>query len=99
MNNACCNDLISDFCQPKYWIMTTNDWIGSLGVGLILIAYFCSTLNLISSHGRIFFLLNAVGGATASFASYLISYWPFVVLEGTWTVVSLIGLFKVKKGD
>jgi len=25
--------------------MNTNDWIGTIGVGLILIAYFCSTFN------------------------------------------------------
>jgi hypothetical protein len=31
------------------------------------------------------------------YASYLISYWPFVALEGTWSVVSLVGFFKAKK--
>jgi hypothetical protein len=77
--------------------MTTNDWIGSIGVGLILIAYFCSTLNWMSSHSRGYFLLNVAGAGMACFASYLISYWPFVVLEGTWTLVSLVGLMKAKK--
>ena len=77
--------------------MTTNDWIGSIGVGLILTAYFCSTLNWMSSHSRVYFLLNVVGAGMACFASYLISYWPFVVLEGTWTLVSLVGLMKAKK--
>jgi len=76
--------------------MNTNDWIGAIGVGSILIAYFCSTFKLISAHSRIFFLLNSVGAAMACYASYLISYWPFVVLEGTWTIVSLVGLIKEK---
>ena len=57
--------------------MNTNDWIGTIGVGLILIAYFCSTFNWMSRHSRIFFLLNTVGAAMACCASYLISYWPF----------------------
>jgi len=76
--------------------MNTNDWIGTIGVGLILIAYFCSTFNLISPQSRIFFLLNTVGAAMACLASYLISYWPFVALEGTWTIVSFVGLIKTK---
>lgn len=76
--------------------MNINDWIGTIGVSLILTAYFCSTFNWISAQSRIFFLLNIVGAAMACYASYLISYWPFVVLEGTWTMVSLIGLIKAK---
>jgi len=76
--------------------MNTNDWIGTIGVGLILIAYFCSTFNWISAHSRIFFLLNTVGAAMACSASYLIAYWPFVVMEGTWSIVSMIGFIKAK---
>jgi hypothetical protein len=77
--------------------MSYSDWIGTIGVAMILIAYFCSTFNLMSAQSRIFFLLNTVGAALACYASYLISYWPFAILEGTWTVVSLIGLVKAKK--
>jgi hypothetical protein len=76
--------------------MNPSDWIGTIGVGLILIAYFCSTFNWMSAHSRIFYSLNTIGAAMAFFASYLISYWPFFVLEGTWTVVSLIGWIKAK---
>jgi hypothetical protein len=77
--------------------MSFNDWIGTIGVGLILIAYFCSTFNWLSAHGRVFFLLNTIGASMSCFASYLINYWPFVVLEGTWAIVSLIGLIKAEK--
>lgn len=77
--------------------MNTTDWIGTAGVMLILIAYFCSTFNWMSAHSRIFFLLNAVGAAMTCYASYLISYWPFFVLEGTWTIVSVFGLLKAKR--
>jgi hypothetical protein len=76
--------------------MDVSDWIGTIGVGLILIAYFCSTFNWVSAHSRLFFLLNTLGAAMACYASYLISYWPFVVLEGTWTIVSVVGLIKAK---
>ena len=76
--------------------MSTSDWIGTIGVTLILIAYFCSTFKWMSPHGRIFFLLNTIGAAMTCFASYLISYWPFVVLEGTWAIVSLVGFVRAK---
>jgi hypothetical protein len=76
--------------------MSTSDWIGAIGVALTLVAYFCMSFKWMSAHSRIFFLLNTVGAAMTCFASYLSSYWPFVVLEGTWTVVSLIGLIRVK---
>jgi hypothetical protein len=79
--------------------MNQNDIIGAAGVGLILIAYFCSTFGFMSSKSRAYFLLNVVGAGLACYASYLISYWPFVILEGTWTVVSLIGLVKAENGN
>ncbi len=72
--------------------MNYNDWIGSIGVGLILCAYFASTFNFISGKSKLFFVLNIIGAALAWYASYLIAYWPFVILEGTWMLVSLIGL-------
>ena len=76
--------------------MHFNDLIGTIGVGLILLAYFCSTFKLMSAHGRMFFFLNTVGATLTCFASYLISYWPFFILEGTWAFVSIIGFAKAK---
>lgn len=77
--------------------MTFNDWIGTIGVFLILAAYFCSTFHWLSPQSRIFFALNTIGAGMSCYASYLISYWPFVVLEGTWTLVSLIGWIRAKE--
>ena len=74
--------------------MNYNDIIGTIGVGLILLAYFCNTFGIFKNNSRLFFVLNAIGGGLASYASLLINYWPFVILEGTWFIVSLIGLFK-----
>jgi hypothetical protein len=77
--------------------MNYNDWIGTAGVGLILIAYFCSTFKLINGNGRVYFLLNTLGAALACYASFLIHYYPFVILEGTWAAVSLIALIRSKE--
>jgi hypothetical protein len=74
--------------------MNTNDLIGTVGVGLILLAYFCNTFGWLNGKSKMFFLLNIVGAGLACYASYLIDYWPFVVLEGVWFVVSVVGLMK-----
>jgi hypothetical protein len=77
--------------------MTYNDFIGIIGVGLILIAYFLSTARLIKSNGMPYYVVNIFGAGMACYASYLIAYWPFVILEGAWTLVSIYGLMKAMK--
>jgi len=74
--------------------MEFNDLIGTVGVGLILLAYFLSTFKLLSSTSTLFFLLNIVGAGLACYASWLIKYWPFVILEAVWCLVSIVGLIK-----
>ncbi|MBC7850766.1 MAG: hypothetical protein H7Y31_13580 [Chitinophagaceae bacterium] len=74
--------------------MEYNDIIGTIGVGLILLAYFCSTFKILPAEGRVFFMLNILGAGLACYASYLINYWPFVILEAVWCLVSMIGLFR-----
>ena len=76
--------------------MTISDWIGAVGVVLTLIAYFCSTFRVMEPNGRLFFFLNTVGATLTCLGSFMISYWPFFVLEATWAVVSLIGFIKAK---
>lgn len=77
--------------------MEYNDIIGSIGVGLILVAFFLNTEKLIPQNGKLYYILNVIGAALACYASFLINYWPFVILEGTWTLVSLYGLMKTMK--
>jgi hypothetical protein len=77
--------------------MAYNDIIGTIGVGLILLAYFCNTFKLIPENGRLFFLWNTIGAGLACYASWLISFWPFIVLEGVWCLVSVIALIRTFK--
>jgi hypothetical protein len=74
-----------------------NEITGTIGVGLILLAYMGSIFGLISVKSRLFFLLNIAGAGLACYASWLIGYWPFVILEGTWLLVSVIGLIRSYK--
>ncbi|MBL7745713.1 MAG: hypothetical protein JNN00_19735 [Chitinophagaceae bacterium] len=77
--------------------MHYNDIIGTIGVGLILLAFFLSTARWMDSNGKSYYVLNVTGAALACYASLLINYWPFVILEGTWTLVSIYGLMKTMK--
>ncbi len=72
--------------------MTTVDWIGFLGISQILIAYFLNVSGFLSTKSYAFMLLNLVGAAMACMASILIAYWPFIILEGIWALVSLMSL-------
>jgi hypothetical protein len=77
--------------------MSYDEIIGSIGVGLTLIAYFANIFLLIPKDGKLFFLLNILGSGLTCYASLLIKYWPFVILEGVWCLVSVIGFFRTKK--
>jgi len=77
--------------------MQYNDIIGTIGVGLILLAYFLNTAKMLERNKRAFYVMNIIGGAMAFYASFLIAFFPFVVLEGTWTLVSIYGLMKTMR--
>ncbi|HEY2721640.1 MAG TPA: hypothetical protein VGI82_07940 [Chitinophagaceae bacterium] len=77
--------------------MTYNDLMGTIGVGLVLFAYFLNTLKYIPVNGKLFYVLNSVGGALSCYAALLINFWPFVILEAVWTLVSIYGLMKTMK--
>ncbi|MBI2730417.1 MAG: hypothetical protein HYX40_06660 [Sphingobacteriales bacterium] len=74
--------------------MNYNDIIGAIGVGVTLLAYFFNIFSFIPKEGKLFFIMNIIGAALACYASLLINYWPFVILEGTWTLISIAGLLK-----
>lgn len=74
--------------------MSIADFTGILGVGLILLAYFMNIFSLMPKEGKLFFLMNIFGAGLACLASVMIHYWPFVILEGVWTLVSVVGLIR-----
>lgn len=74
--------------------LTTNDWIGFIGVTILLFAFLLNLMGKISKDGLPYILLNIAGAGLACLASYLINYLPFVLLEGTWSLVSIIALVR-----
>ena len=82
--------------------MNISDWLGFIGVFLILLAYFLNEINQITNKDIAFILLNLFGASLACLASILINYVPFIVLEAAWALVSLFSLinyFRVKPSN
>lgn len=74
--------------------MSASDAVGSLGVALMLLAFLLNLAGRLGTGDRAYQALNAVGAALACWASWRIAFWPFVVLEGTWFVVSAVALLR-----
>jgi uncharacterized protein with PQ loop repeat len=76
------------------FFMEYSTLIGSIGVSLLLLAFFFSLFKIISQESNAYLWLNLVGACIAAYASWLIHYIPFVVLECAWTMVALGGILK-----
>jgi hypothetical protein len=76
--------------------MTFIDLIGSSGVFLILLAYFLLLIHKLTRDSYIYLLMNASGAALACLASILLNYWPFIILEAAWTLVSVVALINLR---
>jgi hypothetical protein len=66
--------------------------VGSAGVALLLLAFFLNLFRYLRADGALYLVLNLVGAALACISSYLIDFMPFVLLEGTWSVVAAVAL-------
>ncbi|MFN8672801.1 MAG: hypothetical protein U0457_12065 [Candidatus Sericytochromatia bacterium] len=77
--------------------MNLTDWVGFIGVSILLVAYFLNLRDIIKKDSFSYLILNSLGAGIACFASILLKYIPFIILEGCWTIVSLFGLFNYLK--
>tara|TARA_R110000796_G_scaffold252631_3_gene389387 strand:- start:46064 stop:46303 length:240 start_codon:yes stop_codon:yes gene_type:complete len=77
--------------------MNTLDIIGFIGVFLILLAYILNVNGKLEKNDLSFILLNLIGASLACFASILMKYIPFILLEGVWALVSLLSLLKYRR--
>jgi multisubunit Na+/H+ antiporter MnhB subunit len=79
--------------------MDLSSWIGSTGVTLLLLVFLLNLFNKLRSDSAAYLLLNVAGAGLACVSSLLISFWPFVVLEGVWALASLFLLIKKLKRE
>jgi hypothetical protein len=74
--------------------MNAGEAIGTIGVSILLVAFALNLANKLKATSLMYLFLNVVGAALAGISSYLIQFWPFVVLESVWTISSLIMFIK-----
>lgn len=77
--------------------MSIGDWLGTIGVTLLLIAFALNVTGKLGSKSVAYLLLNISGSGLACICSYLIGFWPFVILELVWFLASLVALLKKEK--
>ncbi len=74
--------------------MDAATWIGSLGVALLLLAFFLSLFRFTAQDGFPCIGMNIAGSALACWSSWMIAFMPFVVLEAVWCLVATAALAK-----
>jgi len=68
--------------------------LGSFGVTLLLLAFFLNLFKIVTQDSRLYILLNILGAGISCYASYLIRYTPFIILEAVWGLVAVAALVK-----
>ncbi|MFW3145595.1 MAG: CBU_0592 family membrane protein [Thermoplasmatota archaeon] len=69
--------------------------IGSVGVGLLLLAFLLNLFKFVSQESKLYIILNILGAGVAMIASVMIWFVPFIVLELIWVMVGIAGLIRV----
>lgn len=78
--------------------MRFPDILASIGVIILLIAFLLNLYRKLSAKDKLYALMNFVGAGICCYSSYLIKFYPFVVLEAVWSLVALLSLFNVPRG-
>ena len=78
--------------------MKTPDILASIGVIILLIAFLLNLHKRMPAQSAAYKLMNFIGAGICCFSSWLIHFYPFVVLESVWAIVALLSLFNVPRG-
>ncbi|MGZ3873135.1 MAG: CBU_0592 family membrane protein [Mucilaginibacter sp.] len=78
--------------------MKVSDILASIGVVILLIAFLLNLYKKLPAQSKAYSLMNFIGAAICCLSSYLIRFYPFVILEGVWGAVALLSLFNVPRG-
>lgn len=76
---------------------STGEILGSLGVTILLIAFLMNLLKKWPQDSLPYISLNIIGAGLACASSIVIHFFPFIILEGTWMLVSIFALLKYFK--
>lgn len=75
-------------------MMSAANLFATAGVSLLLLAFVLDVFDWTADDSDLFLILNAVGASLACVGAWLAPFWPFVVLEGIWALVSVVGLVR-----
>jgi hypothetical protein len=71
--------------------------VGTVGVALLLIAFFMNLFGIVTAESRAYQAMNVVGAGISCYASYLIGFIPFVVLEAVWSAAALAAMMRGRR--
>ncbi|HQQ93923.1 MAG TPA: hypothetical protein PLQ93_05175 [Bacteroidia bacterium] len=74
--------------------MNAGEWTGILGVSILLLAYALNVFKKLASDSALYLFMNFVGALLAGISAFLIPFWPFVLLEGVWSLSTLVLLLR-----
>ncbi|MFC5285387.1 CBU_0592 family membrane protein [Pedobacter alpinus] len=74
--------------------MSAANWIASIGVGILLIAFFLNISGRLDNKSKSYALFNAIGGLLSGYASWMVDFYPFVILNLIWSFTATLALFK-----
>lgn len=74
--------------------MNTANWIATIGVGILLVAFLLNIVGKLKTTDKLYSLLNLTGGILSAYASWLASFYPFVILNIIWSITALYFLLK-----
>lgn len=77
--------------------MKASDIIASVGVIILLIAFLLNLYKKLPAQSNSYKLMNFIGAGLNAYASYMVSFYPFIVLEVVWALVALLSMFNVPR--
>ena len=77
--------------------MKIPDILASIGVIILLIAFLMNLFGKLSAQSKMYCFMNFIGAAICGFSSFLIKFYPFVVLEAVWAGFALFSIFNVPR--
>lgn len=66
--------------------------VGSIGVGLLLVAFALNLTRVIKESSLIYLLMNLIGAGMSAWYAWVSELIPFVILESVWALAALIRL-------
>jgi hypothetical protein len=66
--------------------------IGTVGAGLLLLAFVLNLTRLLTEKSTVYLLMNLLGASLATWYAWATETWPFVALELVWGGAALVRL-------